>query len=296
MSAFLIDESRDRATALPPSGWLHEARAGADFGGVTSDLTWPHKPEICGLDYLVCNAVGAGQLLYSQVGRAAPLGSRTDMGMVAHRSQGFGSGYVLVHPHVGIRSQFESPTTTSPDFGKLAAVDLAVGLVMLCAIAASGTETAIDLRLSDPAENESSALFRFQRCLEAWRGRLFTGTRDRLNRQLLYLFEDEEDLAEGGVPDMRSFEALLNYLAVRPWIKAPSLTLTQSGVFVAHWRPVAQAKARLSVDFIDEKRVRWSAADARQGDTPSITGGICPVSELDDHLGKYQSWMSLFER
>jgi hypothetical protein len=218
--------------------------------------------------------------------------------VVAHAPQPAtaGTGYVLSHSHSGFFSQSGSPATTPPDFEKLGAVGLTVGLVMLCAVAASGTGTPLDLRPSDPAESDSNTLSRFQSVLETWKGRLFTGTWDRLNRQLSYLLEDEEDLAESGPPDTRSFEALLSYLAARPWVRAPSVTLTKTGVFVASWRPASGAKARLSVDFMDEKRVRWSAADAREGKTPAVTGGTCSVSELDEHLGKYQSWMSLFER
>jgi hypothetical protein len=115
-----------------------------------------------------------------------------------------------------------------------------------------------------------------------------------MNRQLSHLLEDEGDLAELlRAPDPKSFEALLTYLAARPWAKAPSMTLTREGFFVANWRPAAQEKARLSVDFLDEERVRWSAVDARDAKSPTMTGGICSILELDEHLGRYRDWLVL---
>lgn len=145
-----------------------------------------------------------------------------------------------------------------------------------------------------PADDAAGTLARFQGMLEAWKGRLFTGTFERLGRQLPYLLEDEEELAAlSHTADAASFAALLSYLAVRPWIKAPSLTLTRNGTFVANWRPVADAKARLSVEFTDEKRVRWSAVDVRNAHAPTMTGGTCSVSDLDEHLRRYRSWFCL---
>jgi hypothetical protein len=142
--------------------------------------------------------------------------------------------------------------------------------------------------------DDPSTLARFRRILETWRGRLFTGTRDRLDRQLSYLLEDEEDLAElSRTPDPKTFEALLSYLAARQWIKAPSLTLTREGIFVANWRPASVEKARLSIDFLDETRVRWSAVDARKPKAPTMAGGLCSVSDLDEHLRPYRGWLCL---
>lgn len=145
-----------------------------------------------------------------------------------------------------------------------------------------------------PADDEAGTLARFQGVLETWKGRLFTGTLERVGRQLPYLLEDEEELAAlSHTPDAASFVALLSYLAVRPWIKAPSLTLTRNGIFVANWRPAAQSKARLSVEFTDEKRVRWSAVDVRSAQASTMIGGICSVSDLDEHLRCYRSWFCL---
>ena len=145
-----------------------------------------------------------------------------------------------------------------------------------------------------PADDEAGTLARFQGMLEAWKGRLFTGTFERLGRQLPYLLEDEEELAAlSRAADAASFAALLSYLAVRAWIKAPSLTLTRNGIFIANWRPTAEAKARLSVEFTDEKRVRWSAVDVRNAKASTMTGGICSVSDLDEHLRRYRSWFCL---
>lgn len=144
------------------------------------------------------------------------------------------------------------------------------------------------------ADDEAGTLARFQGMLAAWKGRLFTGTFERLGRQLPYLLDDEEELAAlSHTADAASFAALLSYLAVRPWIKAPSLTLTRNGIFVANWRPAAEAKARLSVEFTDEKRVRWSAVDVRNAKSSTMTGGICSVSDLDEHLRCYRSWFCL---
>ncbi len=155
--------------------------------------------------------------------------------------------------------------------------------------------TLADPMPADASVDETSTLARFRKILETWRGRLFTGTLDRLDRQLSHLLEDEEDLAElSRTPDPRTFEALLSYLAARPWIKAPSLTLTRDGIFVANWRPAREAKARLSLDFLDERRVRWSAADARdERKGPTMAGGVCSLSDLDEHLRPYRGWICL---
>lgn len=147
----------------------------------------------------------------------------------------------------------------------------------------------------DPANlRGEGALARFQSILEKWRGNLLTVTLNRVKRQLSYLLGDQEDLAElSGGPDRKSFEALLAYLAARPWTRAPSLTLTHEGIFVGNWRPAIEQKARLSVDFIDDKHVQWSAVDARDGESPTMTGGICPISRLDDQLAGYRGWLLL---
>lgn len=143
-------------------------------------------------------------------------------------------------------------------------------------------------------EHDTSTLSRFRKTLETWKGHLFTETLNHLDRQLSYLLEEEEDLAElSHAPDPKSFEALLSYLAARPWIKAPSLTLTRNGAFVANWRPTDDAKARLSVDFLDERRVRWSAIDARNPKAPTMAGGTCPASNLDQQLRPYRGWICL---
>ncbi len=189
------------------------------------------------------------------------------------------------YSQLGWFSQVASPpTTTLLDANNLEAVTLTVGLALICAFAASGTEAAVDFRPHCQSGDETSTLSRFQQELERWNGRLITGTWEGLLRQLSYLLEDEEDLADGAAPDAKSFEALSGYLAARPWVKAPSLTLTRSGIFVGNWRPNSGAKARLFVDFIDEKRVRWSAADAREGKPPASTGGICCSLGMDEHL------------
>jgi hypothetical protein len=142
---------------------------------------------------------------------------------------------------------------------------------------------------------EAGTAARFHKILETWKGRLFTGLMDRLAKQLSYLLGDEEDLAELlRAPDVKSFENFLSYCADRPWVKAPSLTLTRNGNFVANWRPAPHVKARVSIEFMADRRVRWSAADAENtGSLPTIIGGVCSISELDEHLGHYREWTHL---
>jgi hypothetical protein len=152
----------------------------------------------------------------------------------------------------------------------------------------------LDLITPKSAEEDIRTLTRFQTILDGWKGKLFTNTLERLRAQLSYLLADEEELNELlQAPGTKSFEALLGYLAARPWIKAPSLTLTRNGVFVANWRPAREAKARLSVDFINEKRARWSGVDAQDADAPTMAGGVCSVSDLDEHLRPYRGWICL---
>ena len=94
-------------------------------------------------------------------------------------------------------------------------------------------------------EHDTSTLSRFRKTLETWKGHLFTETLNHLDRQLSYLLEEEEDLAElSHAPDPKSFEALLSYLAARPWIKAPSLTLTETGLS----SPIGDRQTTLRLD------------------------------------------------
>jgi hypothetical protein len=305
LNGLSVHKSRVRANSPYPLGWLQEPHVGTDLSDFTQNFVFVgQKAEISGQNCVICNAVNANLHLYNNLPWAPSHGSvtYTATGAAASSRQTtvIASGYTVSHSQLGHSDLVGSPTTAPLDFEKLVSVALAVGLVLLCSVAVSdtwSTQTTFEtVRPSDPPEEESSTLSRFQKVLETWNGLLFTNTRERLSRQLTYLLEDEEDLAGAGEPGARSFEALLGYLSARPWVGAPSLTLTRNGIFVANWRPAAQAKARLSVDFMDENRARWSAADAREGQAPTMTGGICSISELDEYLGRYQSWMSVFER
>jgi hypothetical protein len=150
-----------------------------------------------------------------------------------------------------------------------------------------------DASHNEASVEETNTVAQFRKVMEGWRGRLFTKTLDALDRQISYLLENEEDLAElSRAPDPKSFGTLLRYLSARWWVKAPSLTLTRHGVFVASWRPTPSAKARLSIDFLDHDRARWSAVDAREK-APTMAGGLCPVSNLDEYLRPYISWLRL---
>jgi hypothetical protein len=139
---------------------------------------------------------------------------------------------------------------------------------------------------------DEGPLARSQRCLNAWTGRLLADTIARLGQQIAYLLEDEEDLSDlSSPPDTKSLDALLSYLASHRWIKAPSLTLSRNGRFVAHWRRANGERARISVEFIDGEHVRWSIADARDARAPTVVGGICSILELDEYLRHRRDWM-----
>ncbi len=159
-----------------------------------------------------------------------------------------------------------------------------------------GTPEVFEAAVLPPATaiSDGGHLAWFQERVAAWRGRLLGDTLARLSRQISYLLEDEEDLGDlSHSPDEKSFDALLEYLAGHPWIKAPSLTLSRNGYFVAHWRPAGERKARISIEFRGEKRVRWSVADGRDTGVPTVVGGICSILELEGYLERHRNWMRL---
>lgn len=140
---------------------------------------------------------------------------------------------------------------------------------------------------SDPELVETA---KWIQILAQWRNSLERDTVESIERQLPYLLNDEF-VDEDYHLSLSSFTTILNYLAERRWIKVPALTLTRNGIFVGNWRPARDEKARLSIDFIDNRRVRWSAVDIRDAEAPAMIGGLCPISELDAHLRFYRDWL-----
>jgi hypothetical protein len=151
-----------------------------------------------------------------------------------------------------------------------------------------------ELNITPTADHDtfSTAVEQFEAIIDVCKGRLAPSTFESLKRQLPYTLGDDEELSEPMQrPDAASFGAMLTYLAKHHWIKPPSLTLTRNGIFVANWRLGREQKARLSVDFLDEKRARWSAVDSRDVETPTMVGGVCPMSRLEAHLRIYKNWL-----
>jgi hypothetical protein len=305
MNAHLVERSMVRATS-PGTPQLCDAfrrntgRADAPYQLVCQGTNLVAFNETARTDcrLSVFSAQGLGRALRFNL---APVGAVIGRKAWAGSSLAISSGSIQLNggarDPIGWTTVMESTVATALNpicIGTFASETLTVEA---CAIL--GAFGQFDLTLADPmpadaSVDETSTLARLRKILETWRGRLFTGTLDRLDRQLSYLLEDEEDLAElSRTPDPKIFEALLSYLAARPWIKAPSLTLTRDGIFVANWRPTSNEKARLSIDFLDDNRVHWSAVDARNPKMPTMTGGLCSFSDLDEHLRPYRGWLCL---
>jgi hypothetical protein len=115
--------------------------------------------------------------------------------------------------------------------------------------------------------------------------------RERLFQQLDSLHETAE-WEEGDEPiSLSSFATFLKAILTIKAERRPGLGLSHTGNLIAAW---TTARDRLTIEFLQNDRVRWVLARYRDTDEPAQFAGQTHVSELVDGLAPHhpEHWFS----
>ncbi|HYM30440.1 MAG TPA: hypothetical protein VEU47_04025 [Candidatus Cybelea sp.] len=134
-----------------------------------------------------------------------------------------------------------------------------------------------------------SQLQRYKAALAGWSARLPPMTYFVLERHLAAIFGDVDEVisAQSG-----SFDEILSYLASHRYLKPPSMQLRRDGIFSIAWSP--GGKARITLEFLGDGKVRCIAVDARPSVRRPIRGAFeLPVWSLDSFIASVacDAWM-----
>src|SRR5688572_26947687 len=94
--------------------------------------------------------------------------------------------------------------------------------------------------------------------LQLWRPKLGDETYSSLEKQLIGLLADEDELNRYNVrPSNGSFIGLARFIETHPDVSHPGLALREGGLFEASWSPAALT--RLTLVFETASLARWIA-------------------------------------
>jgi hypothetical protein len=168
-------------------------------------------------------------------------------------------------------------------------------VVIASTSAISATRWLWSLNLNEPGGaaahrplTAKSFLGRCRDLLQSRRGLLRSEQVLALDRQLISLLSDEDELVESGMTvSTASLDGLIDFLAAHRPHTHPRLSLTRNGRFAASWSPYDRAKLTLA---FTRDAADWVGVDLG-ATTPVRDSGAVLISSLDGMRPPFRNWI-----